>query len=249
MKFKILVLIFLTATNPCKEKMEKPKSTQSLLTENVEFKELLKQVIEISDSIEDLENNLYLKTLVAIQNNDSSIINDLRYHTWTAENLYRKQTLKLLGEPQTLLEIDTSVKTVYRMDYDRSFRDETILITAKETNKGYFIETIIFEGCRFGKKVTDKCTKILKKAAKKISKEQWNELTKKVHIAQFWRLKELKPVTGFDGSFWNLEGYHRRHHSEYYNFVSRWSPPEHNDFREICEYMIKITEINIGRIF
>lgn len=74
-----------------------------------------------------------------------------------------------------------------------------------------------------------------------VDKEEWEIFKSLLKKAKFWEISTKDDVVGRDGSEWILEGIDNKK----YHWATRWSPSDRDiDFKNVCEYLIKLTSIN-----
>jgi hypothetical protein len=83
-----------------------------------------------------------------------------------------------------------------------------------------------------------------------LTTNQWDEFTKLLEKASFWKLPtDEKDAGGLDGSQWVLEG----QAAGKYHVVDRWTPAAHRDKRHLddfvacCRYLLKLSKQEISK--
>ena len=86
--------------------------------------------------------------------------------------------------------------------------------------------------------------KLVTQQLKTIKSEEWKVFEQLLSKANYWQMtaKPKKPVMGFDGAQWVLEGVSDRQ----YHVVDRWSPRD-SDYAAIGKYLISLTDLKIKK--
>jgi hypothetical protein len=92
------------------------------------------------------------------------------------------------------------------------------------------------------------CFNVIEKTIHDLSEKEWTEFNELVKISEFWYLSYNSKRT-IDGSTWKLSGLERKTYETSFHEISRASPPKGNNFRDIGEFMIEKSQIDIGKIF
>lgn len=77
-----------------------------------------------------------------------------------------------------------------------------------------------------------------------LSVGEWDEFTRLLEQSSYWKLSTDDGEIGTDGAQWVLEGTIKGR----YHVVDRWSPQDGN-YREVCSYLLKLTKLELRRIY
>lgn len=73
-----------------------------------------------------------------------------------------------------------------------------------------------------------------------LTAEEWNKIQELVNKASFWSMQSVDVRDlGLDGATYLLEG----KKDGKYHVVDRWSPDNHEDFLELCGYLVELTKL------
>ena len=93
-----------------------------------------------------------------------------------------------------------------------------------------------------------------------IEDQEWNAFERLLERSNYWRLPETneavsgrdgEAVSGRDGASWVLEAVS----DGQYHIVDRWSPDEKYSseedlsFRDACQYLLKLSDLNIQAVY
>ncbi len=200
-----LLLLFICIFPSCTT--DKPEE-ESFDTERA--LELFKEDIE-SRTAYFFEKNKILHEIERIINHDTTFFESV---TWV-DTVYHKQQeiiFSLLNADDfSEYTIADSIEA-YRLEVDRSFSDEVILLTAqnKKGEKKLIVQSYFKDPeCNFyvGTRTFDStCVRLLKNKEKTLSDLQWKRLIDEVEKNEFWGLQGNIYEDGLDGSWWTLEG-------------------------------------------
>lgn len=258
MQLKIVIINLILILISCKNEKGEIQDisiadkTETNLSENEIFKDKLSEYIKYQEK-DNLNNHFDFEILKAINEDDTTIISKLEDEL-SSYQMYEilDSTYHWLGVPSSLNQLDTSIKKAFRFHYNRSFDDKILMITVKSSLNNHWIENIEYEmPCspltNKPKEYNRDCLKIIQKKEFQLTEEEWSNLKKLIYKAEFWYLPNDNNKRGMDGSTWTIVGLDRNYNKHHYVF--RWSPPKENDFREVCEYIMKISRIKIERIY
>ena len=144
------------------------------------------------------------------------------------------QKLRALGE-HSLLKEDGS-KEIYRLLWLRTFENPVVIRIErdKESYQLYWKVSSGKGGYEPGELTTYK--------SRQISKTEWNKFEELINKMEFWTSETVeKKLHGDDGSRWVIEGVSENG----YHVTDRWTP-KNNDYRTCGEFLIKLTDLEIG---
>lgn len=73
-----------------------------------------------------------------------------------------------------------------------------------------------------------------------LTAEEWTKIQGLVNKSNFWSMQSIDVRDhGLDGTTYHLEG----KKDGKYHVVDRWSPDNHEDFLDLCDYMIELTKL------
>ena len=145
--------------------------------------------------------------------------------------------LTAMGE-KSLLDDSIEAKEVYRFLWLRSFHHPVFVRVE-----------------RYGRYKTEIFTKELNGAGGyepgkswrsgkfSISEEEWEEFSRLLEKADYWKMSSENEDFGNDGAQWILEGVKDLR----YHVVDRWSPRE-GAYREACVYLLKISGVDVDKL-
>ena len=147
-----------------------------------------------------------------------------------------KNSLSSVNEE--VLTRDTSKNEIYRFSWFRSFQWPIVIKLEKKN------DAVIISWKKFGLATEPKKFKLLATGQKNIDKKSWQRFKDRFDRTDFWNMEsEIKlPGSHFDGATWILEGkIVGRYHT-----VSRWSPNDSDYFYQTCDFLIRLTDLNIS---
>ena len=141
--------------------------------------------------------------------------------------------LKAMGEPSLLAQPDSPSES-YRFLWLRSFH-HPVAVRVWASCDGHFInvkQTDGQGGYEPGRVITDK--------THQLTDAEWDHFISLLDRSCYWQLQTEIDDSGFDGARWILEGVREGR----YHVVDRWTP-EGGDFREVCLYLLKLSNMPI----
>ena len=128
-------------------------------------------------------------------------------------------------------------REIYRFLWLRTFNNP-VLIRIEKSNKDFKLFWKVTNGAggyKPGNLILNK--------EKKITEYDWNSFLKLIDISNFWKMKTVKvDIPGNDGAQWILEA----QSDGKYQVVDRWTPQQ-GDFYDCCDFLIKLTDLNIEK--
>ena len=146
---------------------------------------------------------------------------------------YSSQLLALKESP---LFNDITALETYRFLWIRTFHHPIAIRFERQGNSYilYWKECDGAGGYEPGKLIANK--------KMEVDKKTWLEFKDKLNEIDFWNLPmDDSDQLGTDGAQWILEG----KNTELYHFTDRWSPKKSSAYYQCCDFLIKLTDLNI----
>ncbi len=184
--------------------------------------------IQLSKKEQAIDSTLYYFPMEKLLNPAIFIGHDTFMNKWYSEKLFA------MNEP--IIYLDKSESEIYRFTWLRTFHNPiSIRIEKKEDEHSLYWKLCDGAGgYESGKLVQNK--------QEKIEKKVWTTFSQMVQRINFWELESTENKLGSDGSRWILEAKTK----DKYHVVVRWTPSNKSKFYETCDYLIRLTNLEIN---
>lgn len=165
---------------------------------------------------------------LSVFQDSSSIGNDTFIDRWYSEYLFT------MREP--IIFMDKSQNEIYRFTWLRTFHNPVAIRIEKQGDT-----YLLFWKLCNGQGGYDP-GQLTVNEQKTIDKATWDEFKNKLNQIDFWHLKTIEKVLGADGSQWVLEG----KTPTQYHVVDRWAPNKKSNYYQCCDFLIGLTNLEVG---
>ena len=225
------------------------------LIENSEVQKYLTEYIDLQEE-KDIQYNPYsFKLLKALHEQETFFINEFVELNRKERN--RKDLMDSIYHwleiPVALKNLDDSITSAIEFRYWRPYTARHFISIIQSSKEHVWMESFFYEldgnPLTHPKTYNKTCLTIIEKDKRTLTEKEWNNFRTLFAHSEFWQLQKYHNQNIFDphGTDWDFRGYSRG--SQPIHEVSLSSPPKGNNFRDIGEFMIEKSQIDIGRIF